>query len=309
VAGSFQISRRNFVAASASALLPLPSSLAAAPPEDRVILLGTKGGPTPSPFRAPAAVLLIVDGHSYLVDAPNGVAGQIAKAGAKLDSLSQVFISHNHSDHVLDAGSLLVLAWGAGLRRPVTLHGPPPLRQIVSHSLAASRYDIEARMREEGRPPLAPLVRVRESTRGELVYQDARLKVTSTLVDHYTVKPAFAYRFDTARRSVVVSGDTTYSPNLVALAKNADLLIHEAMYLPAIDRLAGENAPRLREHLLRSHATTEQVGLVAAQAGVKKLILSHLVPAFADITDAMWLEGVRKHYGGQAEVGRDLVSV
>jgi ribonuclease BN (tRNA processing enzyme) len=141
------------------------------------------------------------------------------------------------------------------------------------------------------------------------VHEDDRVKVTSTLVDHYTVKPAFAYRFDTAHRSIVISGDTTYSRNLVALADTADLLIHEAMYLPAIDQLAGEHAPKLREHLLRSHSTTEQVGLVAAQAGVKKLVLSHLVPALPSITDDMWLEGVRKHFKGEAVVGRDLAEV
>lgn len=243
------------------------------------------------------------------MDAPNGVAGQLAKAGIKLDTLSQVFITHNHSDHVLDAGSLLVLAWGAGLSTPVQLHGPPPLKQIVAHSLAASNYDISARMREEGRPALAPLISVRESSAGGEVFADQNVRVSSALVDHYTVKPAFAYRFDTAARSIVVSGDTTYSDNLVKLAHGADLLIHEAMYAPAIGQLAGENAPRLQEHLRRSHSTTEQVGLVAARAGVKKLVLSHLVPAFPTITDAMWLEGVRKHYHGEAIVGRDLMEV
>lgn len=276
---------------------------------DRVVLLGTKGGPTPSPFRAPACVAVVVEGTAYLIDAPNGVAGQLAKARIDVATLSRIFITHNHSDHVLDAGSLVVLAWGAGLHRPVTLHGPPPLRAIVRHSLAASRFDIAARMREEGRAPLTPLVSVREATAGGLVYDDARVRVTSALVDHYTVRPAFAYRFDTARRSIVVSGDTTYSANLVRLAHGADLLIHEAMYLPGIEQLAGESAPRLRDHLIRSHSTTEQVGKVAAQAGIRKLVLSHLVPALPGITDAMWLDGVRKHFSGEAVVGRDLAEV
>lgn len=301
-------SRRAFVGG-AITLLPLASSAFAATPGTRVVLLGTKGGPTPSALRAPASVAIVFDGRLYLVDCPNGVAGQLAKAAIKLDTLSHIFVTHNHSDHVLDAGSLLVLAWGSGLATPVRLHGPPPLKQIVADSLAASRYDIAARMREEGRPPLAPLVSVRERSTGGSVYADGRVRVTSTLVDHYTVKPAFAYRFDTPDRSIVVSGDTTYSDNLVRLARGADVLIHEAMFVPAIDQLTGENAPRLKEHLLRSHSTTEQVGLVAARAGVKKLVLSHLVPAFPTITDAMWLDGVRKHFRGEAIVGRDLMEV
>lgn len=303
----FPVSRRAFIAGAAASLLPLAAPAAAR--SDRVVLLGTKGGPTPSPFRAPASVLLVVGGVPYVIDTPNGVAGQLAKAGIALPSLSQLFITHNHSDHVIDAGTLCVLAWGSGLKTAVTFHGPPPLRQIVGDALAASRYDIAVRMREEGRTPLGPLVHVEEISRGGLVYRDARVRVTSALVDHYTVKPAFAYRFDSAARSVVISGDTTYCPRLVELARGADLLIHEAMYLPAIDQLAGENAPTLREHLLRAHSTTEQVGMVAAEARVKKLVLTHLVPAFPSITDAMWLEGVRKHFKGEAVVGRDLMEV
>jgi len=291
----------------ASALVSSAHAVAASQTA-RVVLLGTKGGPTPSAFRAPACAAIVIDSVLYLIDCPNGIAGQLAKAGIGLDQLSQVFVTHNHSDHVLDAGSLLVLAWGSGLKSPVTLHGPPPLRREVEQSLEASSYDISARMREEGRPPLKPLIHVEERSRGGEVYRDKRLRVTSATVDHYTVKPAFAYRFDTPNRSIVVSGDTTYSDQLVELAHGADLLIHEAMYLPRVDELAAGN-PELKAHLLRSHSTTEQVGLVAARAGVKKLVLSHLVPAFPSITDEMWLEGVRKHYSGEAIVGRDLQDV
>lgn len=288
--------------------MPFRASVRAAPPATRVVLLGTKGGPTPSAFRAPASVAIVTGGRLYLIDCPNGVAGQLAKAAIRLDQLSHVFVTHNHSDHVVDAGSLLVLAWGSGLKSSVTLHGPPPLRQIVDLSLAASSYDIAVRMREEGRPPLLPLIHVQERTAAGLVHQDGQVRVTSAAVDHYTVKPAFAYRFETPTRSVVISGDTTYSENLVRLARGADLLIHEAMYLPGVDQLAGDNAS-LKQHLFRSHSTTEQVGLVAARAGVKKLVLSHLVPAFPSITDDMWLEGVRKNFSGEAIVGRDLQEV
>lgn len=303
------MSRRSFVVGGALSLLPWSTGVFAAGSVDKVVLLGTKGGPTPSPFRAPASVLLVVEGRPYLVDTPNGVAGQLAKAGVKLNDLFQIFVTHNHSDHVIDAGTLLVLAWGAGLNSPVEIHGPQPLKQIVRASLAASRFDIAVRMREEGRIKLDPLVRVSERSSGGLVYRDERVRVTSAQVDHYTVKPAFAYRFDTPNRSVVISGDTTYCPRLVELARGADLLIHEAMYLPGIDQLARENAPKLREHLLKSHSTTEQVGMVAAEARVKKLVLSHLVPASPTITDEMWLEGVRKHFTGEAIVGRDLQEV
>lgn len=302
------ISRRAFVAGAIVSVIPFRASSRAPAPATRVVLLGTKGGPTPSAVRAPASVAIVVDERLYLLDCPNGVAEQLAKAAIRLDQLSHVFVTHNHSDHVVDAGSLLVLAWGSGLKSSVTLHGPPPLRRIIDLSLAASSYDIAVRMREEARPSLLPLIHVQERSAAGLVHQDAQIRVTSATVDHYTVKPAFAYRFETPTRSVVISGDTTYSENLVRLARGADLLIHEAMYLPGVDQLAGDNAS-LKQHLLRSHSTTEQVGLVAARAGVKKLVLSHLVPAFPSITDDMWLAGVRKNFSGEAIVGRDLQDV
>lgn len=271
-------------------------------------MLGTKGGPKPSPIRAPASVAIIIGGLVYLVDCPNGVARQIAMAGLSLERLGEIFVTHNHSDHVLDVGSLLVLAWGSGLKSPVGIYGPPPLRKIVASSLAASRYDIAARMREEGRPPLLPMIPVHEQSKGGLVYRDASVTVSRVAVDHYSVKPAYVYRFDTAARSIVISGDTTYSEGLVDLARGADILIHEAMYFDGITQLADGDAS-LKDHLLRSHSTTEQVGLVAARAGVRKLVLSHLVPAFPWITDEMWLADVRKHYTGEAVVGHDLQEV
>jgi ribonuclease BN (tRNA processing enzyme) len=110
----------------------------------------------------------------------------------------------------------------------------------------------------------------------------------------------------------VISGDTAYSPELVALAKGADVLVCEAMHLAGLEALLKKvpNAATLREHLLASHVATEEVGRIAAEAGVKTLVMSHLVPGDdPSITDEMWMEGVRKHYQGTVVVGRDLLEV
>jgi ribonuclease BN (tRNA processing enzyme) len=306
--------RRRHALAGLAALSLAPRLLGQpAARRDRVVLLGTKGGPTPGPYRAAPATLLMIGGRGFLVDCGNGTANQLAKAGIPLPAIDHVFVTHDHSDHVIDVGALAVLAWGSGLTHPLAIHGPAPIGQIVRDQIAAMAYDVAIREREEGRPPLAPLIRVDERTAPGLVLRTDIVTVTSALVDHYMVKPAFAYRFDMhgagGARSVVISGDTTYSPALVQLAKGADLLIHEAMYLPAIRDMAAENAPTLYEHLIRSHSTTQQVGRVAQEAGVRKLVLSHLVPGNPAITDAMWLAGVREHYRGEAVVGRDLMEV
>jgi ribonuclease BN (tRNA processing enzyme) len=129
---------------------------------------------------------------------------------------------------------------------------------------------------------------------------------------HPPIKHAYAYRFDTADRSVVISGDTNYAPGLVALAKGADVLVHEVLYLPGLDRLLARvpNAATLRKHIVDSHTVVEDVGRLAAQAQVKTLVLSHFVPGDdPEITDDMWSAGVRKHFKGKIIVGKDLMEI
>jgi ribonuclease BN (tRNA processing enzyme) len=136
--------------------------------------------------------------------------------------------------------------------------------------------------------------------------------VTAALVEHPPVTPAFAYRFDCPDRSIVISGDTRPSRALVELARGADVLVHEVMYVPAIESLiAGDvNARTLREHLLASHTTTEQVGRIATEAGVRTLVLSHFVPGGAPfLADEIWFDAVRPHFSGTLIVGRDLLEI
>jgi ribonuclease BN (tRNA processing enzyme) len=273
----------------------------------RLILLGTKGGPTPSPFRAPASNLLVVDGAPYVIDCPDGVAERLVRAGVALDTLTDIFITHHHSDHVAGLGALLNLAWGSGLRTPVTVYGPEPMARVLAARLAANQVDIDLRMNEEGRPPLVPLIMAREVGAGTIL-ETPKVRVRSAIVDHYTV-PARGYRFDTPDRSIAFSGDTRPSDALITLARGADVLVHEVMLVEALGGIRDGNAPNLMDHLLRSHTTTEEVGRVAAAAGVRTLVLSHLVPALPTVTDAMWTEGVRRHFHGEIIVGRDGMEI
>ena len=269
----------------------------------RLVLLGTKGGPTPGLIRAPASNLLVVDGEPFVIDAPDGVASRLVRAGVNLARLRNIFITHNHSDHNAGLGALLILAWGSGLQTPVHIYGPAPLERLVAAHLAANSYDIEVRMAEEGRPPLVPLVHVHEVTDGPVLATDT-VRVRCARADHYQVVD-YAYRFDTPDRSFVFSGDTRPSDALIELARDADVLVHEAMLASALHEISDGNAPRLMEHLLRSHTTTEELGRVAEAAGVGTVVLSHLVPAGPAYTDAMWIEGVRRHFRGRIIVGRD----
>jgi ribonuclease BN (tRNA processing enzyme) len=301
----------RLVIGGATAAFVVPGARAASS-GTRLVFLGTAGGPRPKTIASAPAQVLIVNGTPYVVDCGNGVARQLVLAGVALPTLRHVFITHHHSDHNADYGTLLLLAWGSGLQTPVDTWGPPPLATITRLFLEMSASDIETRMADEGRVPLAPLIRPHELTQAGQVLQDPNVKVTCTLVNHPLVVPALAYRFDTAERSIVFSGDTARSDNLVALAKGADVLVHEALFVPAVDRIvAGDrNTSSLRKHLLDSHTSIEDCGKIATAAGVKTLVITHRVPTDDPaITEQMWIDAARAHFRGTVLIARDLMEL
>ncbi len=278
----------------------------------RLVLLGTGGGPRPRTASSASAQVIVSNGTAYVIDCGDGVARQMAFAGVSLASLRHVFITHQHSDHTADYGNLIWLAWTAGLSTRVDTWGPPPLRNMTKLFFELNQYDIKTRIANEGRVPLVPLVRVHELREGGAVIADGNVKVTAALADHPPVVPAFAYRFDASDRSIVVSGDTAPSQNLVKLAAGADVLVHSVMYPPAIDRLAARvpNAAALKASILAHQTSAEDAGRIAAEAGVKTLVLSHFVPPDDPaVTDAMWLEAARRHFRGTVIVGKDLLEI
>ncbi len=275
----------------------------------KLVLLGTAGGPTPRGSRFAPSQVVVVDGAAYVFDCGNGVAHQLARAGIPFSAIRAVFITHHHSDHNADVGTLMLLGW-SGLTPPVRIYGPAPLGAMVKQLFDAHRYDIDLRVDDEGRKPLPGLVEVNEIGEGGVVYRDEHVTVTSTLVDHPPVHPAFGYRIDSAERSIVVSGDTRPCDNLITLARGADVLVHETMHVPAIDAmLATHNGTRLREHLLASHTYSDEVGEVAERAGVPLLVLSHLTPSDDSVDDETWRREAEKGYRGRVVVGHDLQEI
>lgn len=313
------LDRREFLASAAglagSALLPYrltPSSPHSLTPATRLILLGTAGGPTPKQSASAAAQVILVDGIAYVVDCGDGVARQLRLAGIPWTALRHIFITHHHSDHNADYGNLMLLAWASGLATRVDTWGPPPLERMTELFLEMSSADIDVRVADEGWPPLAPLVHAHErSTSGE-VMRDDKVRVTCVLVPHPEVSPAFAYRFDTPDRSIVISGDTAKSDALIELARGADVLVHEALWVPAVDRIVAAlpNARNLKKHIIDSHTSVEDAGRVAQAAGVKTLVLSHFVPADnTSITAEMWAAAAQAHFRGRVIVGKDLMEI
>jgi len=306
------ISRRQFVASVSQAAIAERLRAQPAAHRTRLILLGTAGGPRPRLTRAAPSQVILVNGAAYVIDCGNGVAGQLVRAGVPLRSLRHIFITHQHSDHTADYGNLLLIAWTSGLQTRVDTWGPAPLEKMTRLFFEMNESDIRTRVADEGRVPLAPLVFSHERRSGGAVMKDGNLTVTCALVEHPPVAPAFAYRFDSADRSIVISGDTKPSEELVRLAHGADVLIHEALFPSAVDRLVAmlPNSAALKRSILSHHTPVEEAGRIAQEAGVKTLVLSHLIPAEdPEVSDEMWLNAARRYFKGRVVLGRDLLEV
>ena len=278
----------------------------------RVVLLGTAGGPALRPGRSSPAAAVVVDDVPYLVDCGYGVGRQLVDAKLGVTSMRAIFITHHHSDHNADLGNLLVLAWASGLRTRIDAYGPPLVNDLVELALRYHAYDIAIRIPDEGRVDPATLFVPHEIGGPGLVYSDDRVRVEALLVPHPPVVPAYAFKFTTADRTIVFSGDTAYSEALAAFARDADVLVHEVLLESALDRLLKlvPNASRLREHIVAGHTEAADVGRIAALANVKHLVLSHFVPSYdPTLTDADWSQPVRRHFAGTLTLGSDLQSI
>jgi ribonuclease BN (tRNA processing enzyme) len=274
---------------------------------ERLVLLGTKGGPAIRPGGAmPTSSLLEIGGRVVVIDCGLGVTRGITDAGISLKALDLVFITHLHSDHVLELGPLLHTAWTAGLSSVVRVFGPVGTKAHLDGFCASMRFDIDTRVDDEGRPDLRRLIDVTEF--GERSILDGDLTVAALRVDHPPVTECFALRFDHAGRGVVFSADTAYFPPLADFARDADVLVHEAMLAEGVERLVARtgNGSRLREHLYASHTLAEDAARIAAAANVGHLVLHHLIPADdLAIREEDWVAAVRGNWNGALTIGCD----
>ncbi len=275
---------------------------------DRLILLGTKGGPAIRQGGAmPTSSYLELGGRRAVIDCGLGVTKALVEAGIDLRRLDMVFITHLHSDHVLELGPLIHTAWTTGLARNITLYGPKGLRAYWQGFLAAMQFDNGIRVADEGRVPLEDLVTLVEFAEGRVI-DDGAVQVHALRVDHPPVTDCFALRFQAQDRVVTFSADTCYFPPLADFARGSDILVHEAMLQDGVDLIVQKTGlgEKLRQHLMNSHTLARDSARIAQEAGVKHLVLHHLIPVDDPrFTDADWQAATRDAFDGPVTVGRD----
>lgn len=234
-----------------------------------VTLLGT-GTPRPEVSRFSQAVLVEAGGDKLLFDAGRGAAQRVMELGLDFADLHTVFVTHLHYDHIIGLPDLLLSGWIYGRARALEVHGPAGIAAHLRHLEQAYKRDIELRLSYTKLPPNGAAFRAVEIGDG-MVWRRGDLKVTAFTVSHGTVTPSFGYRVDYRGRSAVISGDTGYSPAVVAHARGADLLVHEIA--AASDALQRAN-PRL-VRVLNYHSTPEEVARVVREAKPRMTALVH----------------------------------
>ena len=330
-----QLDRRHtlktLIAGAGVATVPL--SVMGQESSTQVILLGTQGGPNFNLQRGETSSLLVVEDVPYLIDCGYGTKRALLQAGINFLVLPTIFLTHLHDDHVSDIPALLSHQWTQGRVEPTTVYGPYGTDALVEAALQFSRANTEIRFIDEQRTLYPSEVFsgvVLPATQSiNLAYEDERVRVSTIENTHFPdwakadmPYRALSYRFDTADRSVVFSGDTTYSKNLVSLAKDADVFVCETIELRTtrewfdMASAGGEGdlyqdaREGIWKHIIETHASTEQAGRMAAEAGVKTLVLNHVLPgALMDLPDEVYFEGIRKYFDGEIIVGKDQMQI
>jgi len=283
----------------------------------KLVILGTAAGPIPTVpgrTRHMTSNVMVSNSAAYVLDCGLGVTNQFARTGIPFTSVRSILITHHHPDHNIEYGPFLVIGWIQGMPLSLRAFGPPPLKQMTDDLLRAYKATIDFWVEDFKMKPLVS-PDVKEVSTPGTVMQDENVKIVAAVVQHPPVRPALAYRFDFQDRSIVFSGDTVPIESVVQLAKGADILVHEAMYVPALEdyirnRIAS-GVPTLfdlyMEHMRIAHSPVEEVGRIAQQAGVKTLVLSHLTPGIDGIQDQTWRDQAAKYFKGEIVVARDLM--
>lgn len=293
--------RATLVLAFIVALLPM----AAHAQEIRVTLLGT-GTPVPAMNRFGPSILVEAGGQKFLFDAGRGAMQRLAQLKVRWQDVDGVFLTHLHSDHVVGFPDLWLTGWlvGPGRNRPLRVWGPTGTQKMMSKLEEAYDFDIRIRLYDDRPAPNGVLLFAQDINEG-VVFEKDGLKVTAFDVDHSPVWPAFGYRVDYGGRSIVLSGDTRVSQNLIRYAAGVDLLVHEVASPESFQR-AGVRPERARS-VIAHHVTPEEAGEVFAKTTPKLAVYSHIVQPDAGEQDL--IPPTRKHYAGPLEVGEDLMVI
>ena len=283
----------------------LAAAAGAASAQDiRVTLLGT-GTPAPVMNRFGASILVEAGDQKFLFDAGRGAMQRLTQLRVDWRDVNGVFLTHLHSDHVVGFPDLWLTGWLVSQRQaPLAAWGPRGTEKMMAHLAQAYEYDVAIRQADEHASAEGARIVATDIAEG-FAYERNGVRITPFNVDHAPVEPAFGYRIDYRGRSVVLSGDTRFSENLIRRAEGVDLLIHEVAAIAT--HLRAGIAPAAAAIITAHHTTPEQAGEIFARVKPKLAVYSHIGRPSATEQDV--IVPTRKTYAGPLELGEDLMVI
>jgi ribonuclease Z len=268
----------------------------------KVVLLGTASGPLVNLQQFQASTLIEAGGERFLFDCGRGATLRLAQVGVPIGTVHRVFLTHLHSDHVVQIPDLLLTGWAGGGRKvPLEVWGPEGTRDMMDHLQEAFVFDIHMRRDVDESVPGDGIKVASHDIKEGVVFDEQGVKVTAFLVDHGKVAPAFGYRVDYRGHSVALSGDTRYSENLIRFAQGVDVLVHEVVDTEAVRARSGD--PKGLERIISHHTTPQQAGEVFARVKPRLAVYSHASNAPSVISET------RKTYVGPLQGPEDMLTI
>jgi len=274
----------------------------------RLILLGT-GTPNADPNRAGPALAISVGDQSYIVDFGPGIVRQAAalssNRGGPFDSLNPknlkvVFLTHLHSDHTTGYPDLILTPWVLERSDPLKVFGPKGIKNMTTKILEAYKADIDYRI--DGLEPAnesgwkVEAVEVNEG----IIYEDKLIEVIAFKVNHGTWDNAYGYKFITEDKTIVVSGDTAPSKQLIEMSRGVDILVHEVYSQAGFNR----RTEVWKKYHASHHTSTKELAEIANEVQPKLLVLTHVL--FWGSTEGEIMEELQSNYSGKVSLGQDL---
>jgi ribonuclease BN (tRNA processing enzyme) len=311
-------------ALSCGPLSAAPARVAAAGEPMVWTTLGTAGGPVVHADRSQPANLLTIGGRRWLVDCGDGCLERLAATGAQPGAVDVIFISHLHLDHTAGLQGLIGLRWMQSSPKPLTIYGPPGIDRVVA-GLIASMQPVAMIDQGQKHAPPADTIKVITLEGGSDLTVDG-VRVRTVRNSHFDITPgspadngtqSLSYRFDVPGYAIGYTGDTGASAAVATLFKGTDLLVSEVIDLPGIitnlsspqSPIPAAARPALIEHLKTQHLTPEQAGKMAADAGARRLVFTHLSIAGPTVRLApVLIRKAQTAFRGQVLVAHDLDS-
>jgi ribonuclease BN (tRNA processing enzyme) len=291
----------------------------------RLITLGTAAGPTLGRHRAQSSNLLTINGTYYVIDAGDGVARRLSRAGVDVRDIGTIFITHHHDDHTSGLGTLLSMSWDRQRTKPINVYGPPRTQDLIQAAVQYFGISAEIRIADGGRSVPIDRIFLGHDVGTGVIFQDENIKVTAVENSHFDFHTgeaagkhkSYGYRFETPDRVIVFTGDTGPSDAVTDLAKGADLLVTETSSCEERKQAMikdgrwqamtpAEQAGIMRQ-ATQGHMTLDDIGNLAVRANVKTVVLSHLTRRIGTDDYTAWAEEVKKQFPGPVLVAKDLM--